>query len=225
MNTKLRIKICGISHLSDLDSCMGMGAHFCGFIFHPKSPRFISPSRAALLPTAHLKRVGVFVDQNEEEIKRIMNEARLDYAQLHGNQSIDCAENIGAERVIRVLWPQKYSSIEELQQDIRRHADSCAWFLLDAGKEGGGSGSRLDWQQLAQLHFPKPWMLAGGLSPLSLADALAACSPDGVDLNSGLEWAPGQKSAKSILSAMHIIQQHKPHKTHQSQQTNLPLAQ
>lgn len=216
MNTKLRIKICGISHLSDLDTCMGMGAHFCGFIFHPGSPRFISPGRARILPTAHLKRVGVFVDQQEDEIKQIMDEAHLDYAQLHGEQSIACAKAIGAERVIRVLWPQKYESMKDLQEDINRYAESSAWFLLDAGKEGGGSGKSLNWEELATLDMPKPWMLAGGLSPLSLAQALISCSPDGVDFNSGLEWAPGQKSAKAVLSAMHIIQQY---------QKTLPLAQ
>ncbi|MEG0142883.1 MAG: phosphoribosylanthranilate isomerase [Akkermansia sp.] len=207
MNKKLRIKICGITHLSNLDACMGMGAHFCGFIFHPTSPRYISPSRVAALSTAHLKRVGVFVNQQQSEILNIMNEAHLDFAQLHGNQSIQCAQAIGATRVIRVLWPQDYPSIKALHDDMLAYADSCAWFLLDAGAIGnGGTGKTLDWNELATLNIPRPWFLAGGLSNHTIKDALNSCNPDGIDLNSGIEWAPGQKSPKDILAAMHIIQ-------------------
>ncbi len=205
MNRLLRIKVCGITHQSNLDICMGMGAQFCGFIFHSKSPRYISPNRAAGLQSAHLKRVGVFVKQDEEEIKRIMDIASIDFAQLHGHQSIDCAKGIGADKVIRVLWPQQYDSVQDLQNDMDRHADSCAWFLLDAGLKGGGSGKVLNWNALGALKSPRPWFLAGGLSSNSLAQALNNCMPDGIDLNSGVEWAPGHKSASSILSAMRAI--------------------
>lgn len=205
MNQSLRIKVCGITHQSNLDTCMGMGAQFCGFIFHSRSSRYISPNRAAGLQSAHLKRVGVFVKQDEQEIKRIMDIARLDFAQLHGPQSIACAKGIGADKIIRVLWPQQYASVRELQADMERHADSCSWFLLDAGSHGGGSGKPLDWNALNTLQSPRPWFLAGGLSSASLAQALTSCKPDGVDLNSGVEWAPGHKSASSILSAMRAI--------------------
>lgn len=81
------IKVCGITRQSDLSTAMGMGAHFCGFIFHPKSPRYIAPSRAAALDSALIRRVGVFVNQNAEEIMDIMKTARLEFAQLHGAQS------------------------------------------------------------------------------------------------------------------------------------------
>lgn len=205
MKQSLRIKVCGITHQSNLDICMGMGANFCGFIFHSKSPRYVSPNRVAGLQSAHLKRVGVFVKQEEQEIKRIMDLARLDFAQLHGCQSIACAKGIGPEKIIRVLWPQQYASVEELQADMERHADSCAWFLLDAGIQGGGSGKTLDWNILGTLSAPRPWFLAGGLSSATLSQALTCCSPDGIDLNSGVEWAPGHKSASSILSALRAI--------------------
>ena len=85
------IKVCGITRQSDLSTAMGMGAHFCGFIFHPKSPRYIAPSRAAALDSALIRRVGVFVNQNAEEIMDVMKTARLEFAQLHGAQSLDCA--------------------------------------------------------------------------------------------------------------------------------------
>ena len=134
------IKVCGITRQSDLSTAMGMGAHFCGFIFHPKSPRYIAPSRAAALDSALIRRVGVFVNQNAEEIMDIMKTARLEFAQLHGAQSLDCARRIGPEKVIRVLWPDRYESLDALQKEMELWADSCAWFLLDAGSQSGGHG-------------------------------------------------------------------------------------
>ena len=134
------IKVCGITRQSDLSTAMGMGAHFCGFIFHPGSPRYIAPSRAAALDSALIRRVGVFVNQNAEEIMDIMKTARLEFAQLHGAHSLDCARRIGPEKVIRVLWPDRYESVDALQREMELWADSCAWFLLDAGSQGGGHG-------------------------------------------------------------------------------------
>lgn len=78
------IKVCGITRQSDLSTAMGMGAHFCGFVFHPKSPRYIAPERAAALDSALIRRVGVFVNQDAEQIMDIMKTARLEFAQLHG---------------------------------------------------------------------------------------------------------------------------------------------
>ena len=134
------IKVCGITRQSDLSTAMGMGAHFCGFIFHPGSPRHIAPPRAAALDSALIRRVGVFVNQNAEEIMDIMKTARLEFAQLHGAHSLDCARRIGPEKVIRVLWPDRYESVDALQREMELWADSCAWFLLDAGTQGGGHG-------------------------------------------------------------------------------------
>ena len=126
------IKVCGITRQSDLSTAMGMGAHFCGFIFHPKSPRYIAPSRAAALDSALIRRVGVFVNQNAEEIMDIMKTARLEFAQLHGAQSLDCARRIGPEKVIRVLWPDRYESLDALQKEMELWADSCACWMRAA---------------------------------------------------------------------------------------------
>lgn len=205
INTRPLVKVCGITHQSNLDACIGMGVHFCGFIFHPESARYISPARASSLSSRHLKRVGVFVRQEAGEIIRIMREARLDFAQLHGGQTTECARQIGAHRVIRTLWPQRYGNTRELLDEMERLADTCAYFLLDAGNQGGGSGRTIDWEQLSGINPPRPWILAGGLSGSTLPRALSFCRPNGIDLNSGIEWAPGQKSASSLLSALHTI--------------------
>lgn len=208
----LSIKVCGITRQSDLSTAMGMGAHFCGFIFHSSSPRYISPERVADLDSALVRRVGVFVNQGYDEIASIMETARLDFAQLHGNQTLECARLIGAEKVIRVLWPDRYASIEDLHREMELWKDSCAWFLLDAGKDGGGHGSALNWTELKDLNAPRPWFLAGGLSSGSLNLALEQCHPNGIDLNSGVEAFPGQKSPRKLLAALkHIISYYPTH--------------
>ena len=155
--------------------------------------------------------MGVFVNQNAEEIMDIMKTARLEFAQLHGAHSLDCARRIGPGKVIRVLWPDRYESVDALQREMELWADSCAWFLLDAGSQGGGHGVSLDWSSLASLSSPRPWFLAGGLSSASLNRALEQCSPDGIDLNSGVEAIPGQKSPQKLLAALKPLTPYTPY--------------
>ncbi len=200
MNNSLLIKVCGITCSNDLAMISGMGTHFCGFIFHPRSPRYITPERAAAINSAHIRRVGVFVQQDADEMADIMRLARLDFAQLHGTQTQECARRLGAQHVIRVLWPENYESVTALQREMEAWADSCAWFLLDAGNKGGGHGRPLPWSHLAQLKPPRPWMLAGGLSAATSATALSQCHPNGLDLNSGVEVTLGHKSPQKLLA-------------------------
>ncbi|MBD5538892.1 MAG: phosphoribosylanthranilate isomerase [Desulfovibrio sp.] len=197
----MRIKICGLTRQRDVDAASALGADFCGFIFHPGSPRYVTPEAAAALETGGMARVGVFVGQGAEEILAIMDEARLDFAQLHGGQDRACAERIGASRVIRVLWAERFAGRPQLEAHMAAHASACAWFLLEAGQAGGGSGHTQDWTRLAGLSSPRPWLLAGGLTPLNASVAVAACGPDGLDFNSGVEEAPGKKSPQ-LLAAL-----------------------
>ena len=121
------------------------------------------------------------------------------------------SRRIGPEKVIRVLWPDRYESVDALQREMELWADSCAWFLLDAGTQGGGHGVSLDWTSLASLSSPRPWFLAGGLSSASLNRALEQCSPDGIDLNSGVEAIPGQKSPQKLLAALKPLTPYTPY--------------
>ena len=188
------IKFCGLTRQEDVDHAASLGAAMCGFIFHPRSPRGVTVAQAAALDSGAMLRVGVFVNQGADEIRRIMDEARLDYAQLHGHQSVECARAIGAERVIRVLWPDRYTHRALLYNDLQRNAEACAYYLLDAGLKGGGSGHKLDWSDLASLRPAHPWLLAGGLSAANVAMAVGMCAPAGVDFNSVVEDAPGCKN-------------------------------
>ena len=195
------IKFCGLTRQEDVDQAARLGAAMCGFIFHPRSPRGVTVEQAAALDSGTLLRVGVFVNQGADEIRRIMDVARLDYAQLHGHQSVECAQAIGAERVIRVLWPDRYTHRALLYNDLQRNTGACAYYLLDAGLKGGGSGHKLDWSDLATLCPPHPWLLAGGLSAGNVAEAVRMCAPAGVDFNSGVEDAPGRKNREKMAAA------------------------
>lgn len=198
------IKICGQTHPFTVDCSTSFGAKFIGFVFHGSSPRSISPARAASIPSALVNRVGVFVRQGAAEIMEIMQQARLDYAQLHGRQSREDALEIGPERVIRVLWPEQHACMEELQREIDDWKPYCSYYLLDAGKTPGrgGLGRPLDVCAFGRLRFPHPWILAGGLNEANIADMLQCCQPDGLDLNSGIEAAPGLKVPEKILRAI-----------------------
>lgn len=198
----MRIKVCGLTRQEDVDAAARLGAAFCGFVFHPASPRFVTPEAAAALDSGHMARVGVFVRQEAEDILSVMAAARLDYAQLHGVQSRACAERIGAGRVIRVIWPERCAGLRGLEAALAAHAGTCAWFLLEAGRSGGGSGRPQDWGRLAGLRSPHPWLLAGGLGPENAAAAVAACHPDGLDINSGVEEAPGKKNPELLAAAV-----------------------
>lgn len=199
----MMLKLCGITRQADLDCAQELGFDFCGFIFHAKSPRHVLPQTAAGLQSGAMKRVGVFVEHAPSEILEIMRIARLDYAQLHGNYGPEAVGMIGAGRVIRVLWPQRYATRAELEQEAAK--SDCAWYLLDAGTSGGGSGSALAWRELAGLALPAPWFLAGGLDGVNAGAALSACSPHGLDFNSGLEQSHGCKSHAKMRAAVRAL--------------------
>lgn len=196
------IKICGMRRQADLALADSLGVDFCGFIFASKSPRRIDPRLCAALETGAMKRVGVFVEQNPDEILAIMNSAKLDYIQLHGLFYEDIHKKIDPQKIIRVLWPQTYATIAELEQEAFNHKNSCAFFLLDSGNQGGGSGKALDFDHLKNLDLARPWFLAGGLNLENASKAANLANAAGLDFNSGLEDAPGEKNPQKVKFLM-----------------------
>ena len=207
------LKVCGMTLPEQVAALDALGVDLLGFIFAAKSPRRVTPEQVAAIPRGHAKRVGVFVEQDADEVRRIMDVAGLDYAQLHAGQDEDFCRAVGTERVIKVFWPQRYladgtanpdAALQALQQDMARFTDCCALMLLDSGTSGGGHGKSLDFSALAELSAPKPWLLAGGLSPENAAQALSQAHPSGLDLNSGVEISPGLKNISRVEQAFHI---------------------
>jgi phosphoribosylanthranilate isomerase len=195
------IKVCGLTTMEDVSLCQSLGVDMIGFIFHRKSPRNVAPAQARSLASSGPLRVGVFVEQTADEVLSIMAEARLDMAQLHGGQSVNDCLTVGPERVIKVFWPQRHSTADELERALGDFAGACSFYLLDSGISGGGHGQALEFAGLLGLRCPRPWILAGGLGPGTIEAALS-CRPDGVDLNSGVERAPGVKDPGKLRSIL-----------------------
>ncbi len=193
-------KVCGLTRREDALLCHELSVDLTGFIFVASSPRRVPPSFVASLPDGPPRRVGVFAGTDLDSVLRTAEYARLDYVQLHGGENPSFCRAVGRERVIKVLWPDALSR-KELEAEMTRFAPVAAYFLLDAGKSGGGSGSPLAWAALQGLVSPRPWFLAGGLGPENLQDALSVCTPDGVDLNSALEIRPGVKDHQRVREA------------------------
>lgn len=186
------IKICGITRLKDALCAAACGADAVGFIFHPASPRYITPQRAkaiiANLPEG-IATVGVFVNWKREKVERTAEACGLDLIQLHGDESPAYCRQLPPERVIKAVSPATSEEVRALD------AYNVRAFLVDARDAGryGGTGKRSDWNIAIKIRESHPLILAGGLDQENIEEALAAVAPHAVDINSGCELAPGIK--------------------------------
>ena len=197
----LRIKICGITREEDAWAAIEAGADALGFVFVPGTPRFIEPGRAAAIMRSlppFISRVGLFVNADPEHIRATVAEARLDTVQLHGDEPPEVGLSLlGPVRVIQAFRVQGPETLQRLP-DYQKSAD--AW-LLDAYVPGtaGGTGARFDWNLAVQAReLGHPLILAGGLKPENIAEAVRQVRPFAVDVSSGVESSPGRKDAEKI---------------------------
>lgn len=199
-----RVKICGITRLEDALAAVDAGVNALGFVFWPRSPRAVTPDQAARLtrdvPTT-VTTVGVFVNQPAEEVAAIVAAVGLGAVQLHGDEpvaqwsstprpcikSLAVAPGVDAETLRR--WPYGVMPLLDVHDPERR----------------GGTGTTVDWTQAARLARVRKVMLAGGLRPENVEDAIAAVRPFGVDISSGVEDAPGLKNAARIRALMQAV--------------------
>lgn len=197
----MRVKICGLTRAEDAQAAHDLGAWALGFIFYPKSKRFITADAAkriiAALPAA--RSVGVFVNQTDEAIS-IATQAGLKGIQLHGDEAPDDFRRLRAAFtgiVIKALRPKTEADL----QAIADYKDLADYILLDAaiGNEYGGTGHTGDWS-LAQKAavFGIPVIVAGGLGPDNIAEAHAQTNPYALDLSSGVEASPGIKDPAKL---------------------------
>jgi phosphoribosylanthranilate isomerase len=186
------IKICGITRLEDALCAAACGADAVGFIFHPASPRYMTPERAraiiARLPE-RIATVGVFVNRTREVVEQTVEACGLDMIQLHGDESPAYCRHFPPERVIKAVSPETPEELRALD------AYRVRALLIDARDTGryGGTGKRCDWNLAAKIRERRPLILAGGLDANNIEAALAAVVPQAVDINSGCELAPGIK--------------------------------
>ena len=201
-----RIKICGLSRPEDIACANDVRPDFVGFVFAPRSRRYVSPEKAASLRAAlapGIDTVGVFVDEDPARVADLLAAHTIDWAQLHGHESPDYIARLRALAPTARLI-QAFSV--RTPDDIARAAASPAdLVLLDHGT--GGTGAAFDWSLAAG--FPRPYLLAGGLTPANAADAIRAARPWGLDASSSLETAGLKDPAKirAFVSAIRACKQ------------------
>jgi len=194
----VRVKICGITNLEDAWLAAELGADALGFIFYPKSPRKVEVEAAReiirQLPPFILT-VGVFVDEDAALVREVAARAGLDWLQFHGQESPDYCRSIG-RRVIKAFRIQDESSLAE----VARYRGSVQALLLDTYKKGqvGGTGETFNWDLARQARQYGPIILAGGLTPANVAQAITAAQPQAVDVASGVEALPGKKDPEKL---------------------------
>lgn len=198
------IKICGITSPEDALAAVKCGVDALGFIFYKKSPRYISPEKAKeiieSLPDS-IAKVGVFVNHDVFEVKRIMDFCRLNLLQLHGNESPAYCRRFASSGVIKAFSPELGDHLEKLTQY------SVKAVLIDAHdpKRYGGTGKTSDWELAARISRIRPLILSGGLNRDNIRDAIKAVSPHAVDINSGVEVSPGRKDHHKIFEMVEIV--------------------
>jgi phosphoribosylanthranilate isomerase len=199
----MRIKICGITQPDQGCAIATMGATALGFICVPASPRYVTPAqvRAVVeqLPE-NIDRIGVFASTSCEEIENTVASSGLNAVQLHGDESPEFCHHLRSilpnVEIIKALRVRSLQALE--QADV--YTTCVDTLLLDAydPQQLGGTGKTLDWANLQQFQPGCPWLLAGGLTPDNVLDALNQVRPNGIDLSSGVERAPGDKDLSKV---------------------------
>jgi phosphoribosylanthranilate isomerase len=191
-----RVKICGITNVDDARHAAACGADALGFVFYPGSPRFVEPDLArrivAELPPL-VSTVGLFVNETPARIREMVEFCGLNTVQLHGDEEPDqcCYPPCRVIKALRLRGDMPNSLFA---------AYSVSALLLDAfvPNQFGGTGHRCDWEQAAKVAAQYRVILAGGLNPENIAEAVRQVHPYGVDVSSGVEEKPGQKDPEKV---------------------------
>jgi len=202
----VRVKICGITKVEQGIAIARLGAQSLGFICVPASPRYVSPETIRLIVEQlpeNVDRIGVFANSTIDNICQVVAESNLTGVQLHGDETAEYCDRLreflpGIE-MIKALRVKTSETLDT----VALYATHVDTLLLDAyhPEQLGGTGKTLDWQMLAEFRPKCPWLLAGGLRPDNVLNAIASLSDNnfsGVDLSSGVEIAPGDKDLTKV---------------------------
>ena len=211
-SARTRIKVCGMTEPEMVISAINLGVDAIGMILHADSPRTINTEQALKIREvvpAFVTLVGVFVNASAETLAESYQRVGLDLLQLHGEEDVDFAQNLGIPYIKAV----RARSVTQVARDVSSFHQARA-ILLDPyvkGKHGGtGQPLNLDlWPSKEQLN--SKLILAGGLSPDNLAHRLKSVNPFAVDLNSGIEESPGKKSISMLNKAVSLVRAHDAH--------------
>ena len=197
-------KICGLKEINTIDCCEKKNVDFFGMIFYDKSPRYITLKQAQELvdfsKNKNIKPVGVFVNENLEIVKSFIKNLDLKIVQLHGKENDEYIKEIKHNADLKVI---KSIPIKD-KKDFRKinNYQSNDYFLLDYKSEKdelpGGNAKQFDWSLLSDLNINKPWFLSGGINKSNINKIKNYVNPNGIDLSSGVEEAPGIKNVTMI---------------------------
>lgn len=196
----VKIKICGITNVEDAKMAVAAGADALGFVMYRKSPRFVEPAVVkaivAGLPPFVLP-VGVFVNEEPDLVRTLMDECGLALAQLHGDETAPYCQDLGRP-VLKALRLKDRGTFLALAEFHGRA--NVRGFLIDAfsNQAYGGTGQTVDWGLAQEVAQSMSVVLAGGLTPVNVAEAIARVRPYGVDVSSGVELSPGKKDHEKV---------------------------
>lgn len=201
----MRVKVCGMTQPDQVEALGNLGATFAGFIFYPKSPRYVFKHMniTQIRKVNNINKVGVFVNSSIEDVLHIVDECRLHMVQLHGDEPPKYCEKIAD--YVSVVKAFRLSDNDSVEWMIRPYMDVCDMFMFDTMGVGyGGTGKKFDWSMLKDSTIGKPFFLSGGIEPgdeeelkafaqLPVAKALFA-----IDINSKFESSPGVKDMEKV---------------------------
>ena len=201
----LSVKICGVTNSNIMDSAVQGNARFVGFVFYPPSPRSINPDQAAKLAApfkSKISTVGVFVNPGNELLDNVFTHIKLDFVQLHGEESITRALEIKVRTGAGIIKAITLSNASDLAK-AKKYSLLADWILFDAKPPEndkaalpGGNALSFDWSLLTKKSDPGdglPWLLSGGLNIDNLYDAVSISGAQAVDVSSGVESSYGEK--------------------------------
>jgi phosphoribosylanthranilate isomerase len=201
-----KIKICGIKTANDALAAMDAGADLLGFNFYPKSPRYIDPGKcrdimSVMRRYGHITYVGVFVNASIADVRATIETCGLSLAQLHGDETSEMLRSLDGKAF------KAFRGVTDVEANKRMIANSAPAFLVDAAVKGayGGTGVKADWSVAAELATQYPLLLAGGLTPENVAEAVQQVKPWGVDVASGVESIPGVKDVSKMKAFVQAI--------------------
>ena len=191
-----RVKICGMTRIEDAALAAALGADAIGLIFTPRSPRCLTLAQAVAIRAAlppMVSSVALFMDAEAEQVRGIVAALQPDQLQFHGGEDDDWCAQFGRP-YLKALPMHGCSDVVGRMADFPR----AAGFVLDghAAGQAGGQGRSFDWSTLPRMQ--RPWLLAGGLTPANVTQALRVARPWGIDVSSGVESSPGIKDALKL---------------------------
>ena len=200
----IEIKICGITNLDDALAVAESGADALGFIFYPKSPRYVSPEKARKIIenlTGEITRVGVFVNHRADEIKEIVDFCGLNLVQLHGDETPEYCRQFPASTLVKAFSPRDENDLQVLK-DYPVKA-----ILVDTHdpKLYGGTGKTSNWKLASKIKESHPLILSGGLNIDNIIEAIETVHPNAVDINSGVESSPRKKDHDKVRKIIEIV--------------------